>query len=601
MSEISYSNPFRITTPEDLTAEETVSLFVPVFTDLPKITDPGHVFLIGPRGTGKSMFFRYLRPDCQCLAQNCQLKDLPFLGLYIPLKFANFSLTELKRLEDRHASDILGEHILSTYFAEKVFETLLGSKVYPSDADNINSLRCFYNERFASLASQAGGSFDVPAFADDCSSTDVLKSMQRLSEDMYNTGVSFVKQIVCGSAFVPYDGPLCDFTSFLLPLLSGLSQLPGLPDGPIYLLVDDAHWLPLTHTKVLNSWIATRTSRRVSFKISSEYSYKTYYTLSGATIDCPHDFSEIDISTIYTGNSKSKYRDRVADIVKKRLETFGISDVSAEQFFPCDEEQEDAIRQIAEDYKKKHDRGEARGYYRSDDALRYARPDFIKNLAGQRKSSSTYSYSGFNQLVHLSSGIVRSFVEPAHKMYAEMVSREQAGAITAIPPAIQDTVAREYANEFLFSKMEQIERGGHETAPPKEDIKKLSNLIQGLGALFRLILLSERSERRVFSIAFSDEPSEEVARILNLGVQLGYLHKATIGRKDSKSGGRTRLYVLNRCLAPIWTLDPTGFAGYLFIQSALAEEAISQPSSMLRRLANSGVPDDVDSVQLELF
>ena len=54
-------NPFQITTPEDLDAQKTVSLFVDVFTDFPKIIDPGHVFLIGPRGVGKSMMFRYLQ------------------------------------------------------------------------------------------------------------------------------------------------------------------------------------------------------------------------------------------------------------------------------------------------------------------------------------------------------------------------------------------------------------------------------------------------------------------------------------------------------------------------------------------------------------
>jgi len=601
MSDFSDRNPFQITTPEDLTAKETVSLFVPVFTDLPKIIDPGHVFIIGPRGIGKSMFFRYLQPDCQCLARKCQLKDLPFLGLYVPLKFANFSLTELRRLEHRHASDILGEHILSTYFAVKVFETLVKSQVYPSDDASVSALRGFYDERFTSLVSQAGADSSIPEGGADSDSIAVLEKMQMFSQDMYNAGVSFVKRIGSGSTFTPYDGPICDFSSFLLPLLSGLSQLPGLPDGPIYLLVDDAHWLPLTHTKVLNSWVATRTSRRVSFKISTQYDYKTYYTLSGATIDCPHDFSEIDISTIYTGSRKSKYLDRIADIVSKRLDTFGIKGVPAEQFFPDDEEQENAIRRIEEDYRQKHDSGEGRGHYRSDDALRYARPDFIKNLAGQRKSSSTYSYAGFKQLVHLSSGIIRSFVEPAHKMFAETVSQQPSEPITCISPSVQNAVAREYAEERLFSEMERVEKEGHEEAPPNEDIKALSNLIQGLGGLFRQILLSDRSERRVFSIAFSDEPSNKVTRILNLGVQLGYFHKSTIGRKDSKSGGRTRLYVLNRSLAPLWTLDPTGFAGYLFIQNALAEEAMNQPSSMLRRLGRYGIPDEIESVQLELF
>lgn len=86
LSERRKRNPFQITTPEDLDAETTVSLFVDVFTDFPKIIDQGHVFLIGPRGVGKSMMFRYLQADCQCIVEKCKFSELPFIGIYIPIK-----------------------------------------------------------------------------------------------------------------------------------------------------------------------------------------------------------------------------------------------------------------------------------------------------------------------------------------------------------------------------------------------------------------------------------------------------------------------------------------------------------------------------------
>ena len=87
-------NPFQITTPEDLSAKEAVSLFVDEYTDLSKITVPGHIFLTGPRGVGKSMMFRYLQADCQCLVQELGTENtdgsafsqIPFFGVYIPIK-----------------------------------------------------------------------------------------------------------------------------------------------------------------------------------------------------------------------------------------------------------------------------------------------------------------------------------------------------------------------------------------------------------------------------------------------------------------------------------------------------------------------------------
>ena len=595
------NNPFQITTPEDLTAQETVSLFVDVLTDFQKIIDPGHVFLIGPRGTGKSMMFRFLQPDCQCLDKQCRLKELPFLGIYVPLKDTNFTLAELKRVEHRHASEILNEHILVTHFCMKIFNSLAKPEICEHDTELNESLRRFYENTFVPLFCNVPLDDQEKLLLASYDSETILKIMSTVAEKAYREAFSFTKALAFRTDLIPYEGPLFDYSGYLLPLLSAISKLSGFPSGPVYLLVDDAHWLGETQAQVLNSWVATRTSRTVSLKISTQYNYKTYYTVTGATIDTPHDFMEIDISTIYTGNSKSKYRDRIEDIVNKRLEAFGIKDISAQQFFPDDEEQEAKIKQIEEGYKKQHDAGKGRGYYRSDDALRYARPDFIKSLAGQRKSSYSYSYAGFNQLVNLSSGIVRHFLTPAHLMYAETKSRSGGDDIRCIPPSIQDEIIREEANCCKFENIERLLQEGHADSPPKQDIERLSNLIEGLGGLFRQILLSDRSERRVFSIAFSDKPSEIVERILNLGVQLGYFQKSTIGRKDSRSGGRTRLFVLNRRLAPLWTLDPNGFSGYLFVTNALVEEAMQQPISLLRRIVRDGLPDGSGPVQLELF
>ena len=85
-------NPFQIKTPEKLPPDEAANLFVDVFTDYQKIKAQGHTFIIGPRGIGKSMIFRYLEPDCQCISTKAKINQLDFLGLYIPLKNASFTI-----------------------------------------------------------------------------------------------------------------------------------------------------------------------------------------------------------------------------------------------------------------------------------------------------------------------------------------------------------------------------------------------------------------------------------------------------------------------------------------------------------------------------
>jgi hypothetical protein len=173
--------------------------------------------------------------------------------------------------------------------------------------------------------------------------------------------------------------------------------------------------------------------------------------------------------------------------------------------------------------------------------------------------------------------------------------------IKDITSKIQNEIIRDAASEALLYEMDKNRKEGDPDAVPREDIDRLINLVQGLGGLFRQILLSNKSERRVFSIALSDELSALVERILDIGINFGFFHRSTIGRKNRKSGGRTKLFVMNRRLAPNWTLDPTGFSGYLFIMNSVLEEFINNPHKMLSRIEASGELQDMEVEQLNLF
>ena len=95
-----------------------------------------------------------------------------------------------------------------------------------------------------------------------------------------------------------------------------------------------------------------------------------------------------------------------------------------------------------------------------------------------------------------------------------------------------------------------------------------------------MILVSNSSERRVFSVALTDTPDEELREILDMGEQYGYLHKSTIGNKQGT--GRDRLYILSRILAPHFKLDPTSFAGYKFMKSEILKIALTNKAYFLK-------------------
>ena len=85
-----------------------------------------------------------------------------------------------------------------------------------------------------------------------------------------------------------------------------------------------------------------------------------------------------------------------------------------------------------------------------------------------------------------------------------------------------------------------------------------------------------------------------------LGIKHGYFQKSTIGNKDGT--GRTTLYILTRRVAPYFTLDPSGFAGYLFVTSDRLQEGMLHPDRLLRRVRSRGVAEAFgEEVQLRLF
>lgn len=586
-------NPFTVQSPEDIPAGDVVSLFVDVFTDFHHIPYSGHTFLNGPRGSGKSMMFRYLEPDSQQAATTKPLSDLPFFGVYIPMK--NTTLTEFKRLEGRQSEAVLGEHFLVVYVAVKFFSSLLKTRIADPDRVYASRLRQFHETKFRKLLSWTGWGVPPPSIdSDKCELDQVLISFQELFSEYYGNVTSYIRKLAFETDPVPYKGPLFGYIDFLLPLIKEIRSLGFMPDGPIFLLIDDADNLNLAQTKVLNSWVSSRTSEDVSLKISTQLNYKTYLTTNGQTISAPHDFKEVNISAVYTSN-RNRYVDRVEQIVARRLKMYGV-EATPREFFPPYEKQEEAINEIRDELKKNWEKA-GRGFRARDDVARYARPEYIRRLQGTTKSGSKYRYAGFPQLVHLSSGAVRYFLEAASLMFGETRANATSN-ISHIDSRIQDEVVREQAQTFFFSDFEKLEKD-HEGAEGLTQIRKLRNLIWALGGTFHEILISDAAERRVFSVAFSDDPDDEVLSVFRLGVQYGYFHEGSIGNKEGT--GRTRLFILSRRLAPLFLLDPTSFAGYKFVTSKVIREAMQRPQTFLRQIQSGNMDSVLEDPQMALF
>jgi len=412
---------------------------------------------------------------------------------------------------------------------------------------------------------------------------------------MYRECSNYCKKIAIQNIFIPYNSALVDFIDFLLPLFQELKKLPFFPaNKAFYLLFDDAGYLNKEQTKILNTWVSYRTTKDVCIKISTQHDYLTFLTSTGKRIDSPHDYSEINIATKYTSSGEDYYK-RIKMIVEKRLFVYLNLKIDAEDFFPGDKEQEKRIKEIYDDIlKNKID--PKKKYQGTDAARRYCRSEFVKELKSGR-SGMTYSYAGFNQLVAISSGVIRHFLAPAQEMYSLLLARNQNSLISFIPDNIQNETIANYSEKFLTDEFDKIFTDSKDDIFQLKKADKLKNLVDSLGQLFHAIFVSDRAERVVFSVALSDKPDSELQEVIDLGIKYGYFHKSTIGNKNGT--GRNSLYILSRVLSPYYKLNPLSFAGYQFMSSDTLKIALTKPNDFinpyLRKLER---PENEDELTL---
>ena len=625
-------NPFAVVSPEELNAAEADQLFVEMHSDYPEITRPGNTLITGARGCGKSMLIRCSLPDVIMLRKHLDFSELPYLAVNVSIKKTSLNLQELHKLDNHHVPYLINEHFLALHVAMHTFLGL--SKVnYEKGKYNAKDYKNFFENVYLRFLKVSGCNDTI--YVDYSSPNSFFES---LYDHLFLQSCEFITYIANlfgqNGENLSYSLPLLSYTRFIVPVFKKLIDLPGFPNGkPILIFIDDADNLSKIQTEILNSWLASRTQPTISLKVSSQIGlYKSFVTSTGVLVESPHDYQEINISSLYTTSSSGTYYEKAVQILFKRLQLCGYmqdvnkdatSEVVAalEEFFPYYQKQQNGIKAEEQKIIELYETA-GRGYRLNDDIRRYATANYIRRLGGISKSRNTYRYAGLENIIHISSGIIRYLLDSAAKMYdlaTSKVEDQQNGdglAVKFISTEIQNQVLRDKADFYIFTELKKSAHAGQEDINssgiqiadnPKSVTDKLANLINAMGMTFHEILVSGeiddpfsgRSERKVFSFAISnpEKITQELRQVFDLGVRLGFLHESYIGNK--KGNGRTYLYVLNRCFAPIFTLDPTGFQGYLFMTVSDLETAINR-GRQLRAISKQGADDDTGIYQLTI-
>ena len=559
------NNPFEYEAANNLTDEMIADYYIDDFNYSRFIQSKRNIFLVGERGSGKTMALLYNRWRLRKLLaeRSGESPSLSTIGVYIPCNTPLTHKTEYQLLDDFRAA-ILSEHFLVLSIAHGLASTLSEIPDVLADADES------YLRSEASFVLGAELPEGVSFFEA------VIQFLQR---ELMNTQRAINARIP--NAF--YENTF-SFASVFVPMLNMCSKrVPRLRDSHFLLMLDDAHALNNHQVRALNSWIAYRDHSLFSFKVAvAKVGAETKITSTGGSILEGHDYTKVDLEASLQ-NKNTDFYHLAKSLIMRRLEKISVS-VAPEEFFPVNTAMENDLKQsekvVREEAINKFGESEKKAV--ADYVYKYKRAHYFKN---RPPKANRPQYSGFETLVFLSTGVVRNLLEPCFWMFDKAVSEtnELGGdggleTLSGIVPRIQTTVILERSQrswEWLEENGIARDIAGCTT----EDGQRAYRLLDALAKHFRHRLLHHQSEPCALSFTISgsgqnQEVMDNLKRIIEILRKAQLLYIRSGPAKDE--GQRETYYVPNKILWPIRGLDPHGQHARVSIQASALWNATDQ-------------------------
>jgi len=573
-------NTFVVYSPEDVTQEEFKEIFIKEYTWINALETPKDFFIFGTRGSGKSMLLNYLEFSHQLCYYNHDLMKFfhdpnrtnKYIGIMVHATDEQLAAHSERykdlienNFEEKPFVKTLCMHGLIMVFLYRILKTFTESKEMNKYVNSIDpaQVKKFCQKIWKSLDKRHVHKLDFELETKNTEMFDVLADRfikERANLVYYINDKLQMKEIT-------YDGNYSDF-DFLLNFIIKIKDLLNLTGFSFYILIDNGDKIKKTMQLSIDSLIEKRKHKNVCFKVAIKKG--TYWDYWG--IEQPHDFSEIDIDELYS-TQHTVYYSRIKEIANKRLELSGLNK-DIESFLPESRTEKELLNKIKielkekyeQEYEESKDEFESKGLSKADyinnRISKYAQAELFRRLKKTPKS-----YAGFNSIVHLSSGIIRQFLDLCSNMIEEKIKRKGDENITEINIKTQNDVIQKYADNFmdhLETKYKRLEIEGNK----KEMLlyKGLYDLIEALGKYYRARLMNPKlKEPRVFTFTLKDpNKDEEVERILQIGVNGEGLTGCFFQSYwySSKNGlGKYKGYAFNRRLCPRYRIDHISFRG----------------------------------------
>jgi hypothetical protein len=531
-------NPFQFEAATSLPHDQLIEYFIEDNNFSRFVRSNRNIFLVGERGSGKTMNLLYHSIEIQKILaiKKNEVMDFSYIGVYIPCSTPLYQKNEYQLLEDKYLPMITSENLFILDMAYYIIKSIDIIKEFVI-IDNIDDI---INEIVYVLGININDKNNLYG-----------SLMQYFKKESINCQKNLMTN------FDVKTTPSWSFYSLIIPLLGILRKINTLKYSHFMLMIDDVQFLNEYQRKLLNGLISYRDNSIFSCKVATPKINRDDMTTStGGTILEGHDFLEIDMMQPFQNRNVAFYK-FAKEIIERRLEKINNRKIDAENFFPknpqFERDIEESNRKVKQEALNEHPDWSTKQL--NDYVYKFGRAQYFRD---RLIKANNPPYSGFEILIHLSTGVIRNLLNPCYWMYDRILSEKQKNNIIEfIPPKIQTEVINDCSKKLWELLNDGLECKVHDCTKVQSDAIK--NLYKELNKLFRHRLLNHKSEPRavVFTISGIDHESEKILLpLLDIAQKANLLYMRMSRAKDD--GFIEPYYTPNRMLWPSVGLDPQG-------------------------------------------
>jgi hypothetical protein len=541
-----FKNPFEYEAANNLDEDDIINFYIEDFNYSRFLNSNRNIFLVGERGSGKTMTLLYnsFKVQYKKSKRDGSAINYEYIGIHIPCNTPLFHKKEYLLFNDNFKASILCEHYLVLTIVYSICDSLKSIEEVKKEVNGNTELMNELFDEFEYLVDVSGLNRDLG----------FIESIRRFVARELNISQ---KKINSDNAESFYETAY-SFSSIVIPFIKILKNVPAFSRSHFLLMIDDAHDLNKFQIRNLNSWIAYRDHSDFSFKIATaKINRPELITSTGGSILEGHDFITIDMEKPFQ-NEKSDFYQMAKEILEKRLRNTGFAD-SVEAFFPINKEFEQNLEKCKVSVRKKFmkENPDATAKQISDHVYKYSRAEYFRSRGA---NANLPPYSGFESIVDISTGVIRNLLDPCYWMFDAAISHRESGKVTGITSTIQNFIIIERSKR-MWERL-TIGLDNEVDGCSKEQGKQIFNLFENLSVLFKRRLMEHKSEPRAITFSISQINKDTVPiynaliELLNIAqrAQVLYTRAGT-----AKNFGKQEIYyVPNRLLMPAKGLDPHG-------------------------------------------